>query len=163
LKQHFSILRRCYYETGTVVKLIVILYLMSFADIAFGQTPGTQKWSSSTGGTIYYVSPAIGSDGTVYIGSYSGKLYAVNPNGSLKWTFTTGGPIYYSSPAIGSDGTIYVGSQDNNLYAVNPMARGSGPLRLQVMSTVLRRSGMMEPSMSGRTTTNCTLSTRIAP
>ncbi|MGD8507021.1 MAG: PQQ-binding-like beta-propeller repeat protein, partial [Candidatus Bathyarchaeota archaeon] len=33
------------------------------------------KWSYITGGAIYS-SPAIGSDGTVYVGSYDGKLYA---------------------------------------------------------------------------------------
>ena len=68
---------------------------------------------------MYYSSPAIGSDGTLYVGSMDGRLYAVNPDGTQKWVFTTG-DIIYSSPAISSDGTIYVGSDDNKLYAVNP-------------------------------------------
>jgi hypothetical protein len=62
-------------------------------------------------------SPAIGADGTIYVGSADMKLYAINPDGSEKWHFTTQGAIA-SSPAIGSDGTIYIGSSDNNLYAV---------------------------------------------
>jgi outer membrane protein assembly factor BamB len=66
-----------------------------------------------------YSSPAIGSDGTIYVGSYDNNLYAINPNGSKKWAFKTANGLY-SSPAIGSDGTIYVGSYDNNLYAINP-------------------------------------------
>ncbi|MFC1944923.1 PQQ-binding-like beta-propeller repeat protein [Chloroflexota bacterium] len=76
------------------------------------------KWSFDTG-TYVRSSPAIGSDGTIYCGSFNGNLYAINPDGSLKWSFTTRGPIE-SSPAIGSDGTIYVGSGDYKLYAINP-------------------------------------------
>lgn len=75
------------------------------------------KWVYSLGPT-YYSSPAIGSDGTIYIGTsywamYAGVapeygLYAINPDGTLKWKYTTGdtGPIR-GSPAIASDGTIY--------------------------------------------------------
>ncbi|MDB4805128.1 immunoglobulin domain-containing protein, partial [bacterium] len=57
---------------------------------------------------MVYSSPAIGSDGTIYVGSNSGNLYAINPDGTQKWAFETGGGVS-SSPAIGSDGTIYVG------------------------------------------------------
>ena len=65
-------------------------------------------------------SPAIGSDGTVYVGSLDNKLYAlIGKNGVKRWGFETGDSIVYSSPAIGSDGTVYVGSQDNKLYAIN--------------------------------------------
>jgi len=41
-----------------------------------GQTPGTKKWEFQTGGLVYS-SPAIGSDGTVYVGSWDGKVYAI--------------------------------------------------------------------------------------
>ena len=66
-----------------------------------------------------YSSPAIGPDGTIYVGSQDDYLYAVNSNGTLKWRLQTGG-VVRSSPAIGPDGTIYVGSYDNRLYAINP-------------------------------------------
>ena len=69
---------------------------------------GTQKWAFTTGGWVYS-SPAIGADGTIYVGSDDHKLYAVNPNGTQKWAFNTGIAVD-SSPAIGADGTIYVGS-----------------------------------------------------
>jgi outer membrane protein assembly factor BamB len=84
---------------------------------------GTAKWSApfvagslndGSGDTIS--SPAIGSDGTIYIGSFDGNLYAVNPDGTEKWAFPTGGSVA-SSPAIGSDGTIYVNGP--TLCAVN--------------------------------------------
>ena len=35
-------------------------------------------------------SPAIGADGTIYVGSEDDKLYAINPDGSQKWAFSTG-------------------------------------------------------------------------
>ena len=69
--------------------------------------------------TSNYSSPAIGPDGTIYVGSQDNYLYAVNGDGTLKWRFQTGG-VVRSSPAIAADGTIYVGSYDNRLYAVNP-------------------------------------------
>ena len=45
---------------------------------------GTLKWSYSTGGLVQS-SPAVGSDGTVYVGSFDNNLYAINPDGTLKW------------------------------------------------------------------------------
>jgi hypothetical protein len=78
--------------------------------------PGAEGWSFPTGGAVYS-SPALGPDGTVYVGSYDGKLYAVTAEGQLKWSFPTGGRIY-SSPALGPDGTVYVGLDDGKLYAV---------------------------------------------
>jgi outer membrane protein assembly factor BamB len=80
--------------------------------------PGKLKWSFTTGALVYSP-PSIGSDGTIYVGSYDNKLYAINPDGTEKWNFMTGDSIG-SSPAIGSDGTIYVGSYDNKLYAIHP-------------------------------------------
>ncbi len=81
--------------------------------------PGELKWSFSTGGSIKS-SPAIDSNGTIYIGSDDYNIYAIKLNGTKKWNFTTGYRIWSSSPAIASDGTIYIGSQDNKLYAINP-------------------------------------------
>jgi outer membrane protein assembly factor BamB len=76
------------------------------------------KWSYQTGGPIGYSSPAIGSDGAVYVGSNDKKLYAIKSDGTFKWSYQTG-DIIYSSPAIGSDGTVYVGSDNGKLYAIN--------------------------------------------
>ena len=65
---------------------------------------------------ISYSSPAVGTDGTVYVGSSDGHFHAVNgANGKRKWKYKTGGPVL-SSPAIGADGTVYVGSEDGFLY-----------------------------------------------
>ena len=105
-----------------MVKSILSLSLfIHCASLAFAQSQWIigKKWSFQTGFDVDS-SPAIGSDGTIYVGSYDDYLYAINPDGSRKWRFKTGGYVSYSSPAAGSDGTIYVGSEDNNLYAINP-------------------------------------------
>ena len=79
---------------------------------------GTPIWEFETGSFVSS-SPAIGSDGTVYVGSSDKKLYAINGKTGVKlWEFETGFSVF-SSPAIGSDGTVYVGSADKKLYALN--------------------------------------------
>ena len=84
-----------------------------------GPASPEQLWAFFPTRGYIYSSPAIGSDGTIYIGSSDDNLYALNPDGTEQWAFATGNWIN-SSPAIGSDGTIYVGSEDANLYAINP-------------------------------------------
>ena len=99
-----------------------------------GPTTSNIKWMyTSPSGSGIYSSPAIGSDGTIYIGSDDGGLYAINTDGTLKWRFSAGSQIR-SSPAIGSDGTIYVGSEDQFLYAINP--NGTLKWKFQTGSTV---------------------------
>lgn len=76
-------------------------------------------WQATTGNSIT-ASPAIAPDGSVYIGSIDGYVYAYNPDGSQKWTpFNTGGLVDTCSPAIGDDGTVYVGSFSGYLYALD--------------------------------------------
>ena len=67
-------------------------------------------------------SPAIGVDGTVYIGSDDGMLYAVSADGTLIWASDTGDDVR-SSPSIAPDGTVYVGSHSRAVYAL----RGGPP------------------------------------
>ncbi len=77
-----------------------------------------RQWRFRAGDSIQS-SPAIGEDGTIYIGADDGNLYALASDGKEKWRFQTNDRIV-SSPAIGVDGTIYVGSLDGRLYAVKP-------------------------------------------
>jgi hypothetical protein len=80
---------------------------------------GTFKWSYPAGYGIYS-SPAIGTDGTIYVGSHDARFYAISPDGTLRWSYETDGGMIYSSPAIGADGTIYVGSLNYTFYALSP-------------------------------------------
>jgi outer membrane protein assembly factor BamB len=88
---------------------------------ALNTTNGKEIWTNPfimEGGITS--SPAIGNDGTIYIGCLDGKLYAINPNRSLKWRFSTGDSIG-SSPIIGNDGVICFGSFDKSFYVLNPI------------------------------------------
>ncbi len=77
------------------------------------------SWCFSTGGQIE-ASPVIDFDGTVYIGSSDGNLYAFAADGtSPKWTAQIGGRLK-SSAAIGSDGTVYIASTSGQLAALDP-------------------------------------------
>ena len=70
-------------------------------------------------GPIIESSPAIGKDGTVYVGSRDDKVYALDgKTGQRKWEFRTGDDVT-CSPAVGDDGTVYVGSWDMKLYALD--------------------------------------------
>ena len=92
--------------------------LLATNKVAAAEKIGTALWEFKTGGYVES-SPAIGSDGTVYVGSWDNKPYAINGKSGVKlWEFETGDWVN-SSPAIGSDGTVYVGSGDNKLYAIN--------------------------------------------
>jgi len=73
------------------------------------------RWRFATGSPVT-ASPAVDSDGTIYIGSWNGWFYALNNFGLLKWRYKTGN-IIRSSAAIADDGTVYVGSNDTYLYA----------------------------------------------
>lgn len=82
------------------------------------------KWKLGLDKAVYYSCPAIGDDGTIYVGTgifmmtTSGSLWAVNPDGTVKWSY----PLDYNaySPVIGPDGTIYIEDSWNNAYAVTP-------------------------------------------
>ena len=112
---------------------------------AINHINGAIKWDFKTLGDVDS-SPAIGSDGTIYVGSdgrhfaygndkasyirinptTEGFLYAINPNGTKKWLFNAPGYVLDalgdvdSSPAVGADGTIYFGSDKNDVFALNP-------------------------------------------
>nr|WP_319374819.1 PQQ-binding-like beta-propeller repeat protein [uncultured Methanobacterium sp.] len=82
-----------------------------------GPQTNTTKWTY--GDLTVYGSAVIGTDGTIYVASYDGILYAFNSKGVLLWTWTTRSYIL-GSPTIGSDGTIYITNWMNSTtYAIS--------------------------------------------
>jgi outer membrane protein assembly factor BamB/subtilisin family serine protease len=90
----------------------------AYSVVALDAKTGTLKWSTGIPATVYS-SPAIGADGTLYVGDRVGHLYALDPiTGVAKWMFQAAGMLY-GSPTVGADGTVYVGSDDHHVYAVD--------------------------------------------
>jgi outer membrane protein assembly factor BamB len=73
-------------------------------------------------------SAAIGPDGTLYIGSFPGNLFALRDPGSgdalgVFWRFhPPGASSFHATPAIGRDGTVYIGFSTGG---ATPEARGT--------------------------------------
>lgn len=83
-----------------------------------GAQTGHVRWAYTTSGNVQS-SPVIGANGTVYVGSYDRKLYAICPDGEKKWSCASG--IITTSPALGLDGTVYFAtrSESSVIHAVN--------------------------------------------
>ena len=75
-----------------------------------------QKWHFSTDGRIGS-SPAV-ADGTVFIGSSDGNVYALDvSSGTERWRFSTGAGVW-GSPAVTND-TVVIGSNNHVVYALD--------------------------------------------
>ncbi|MHC4334276.1 MAG: outer membrane protein assembly factor BamB family protein, partial [Planctomycetota bacterium] len=100
----------------------------------YGPELGCVKWTFDTAGPIptsitigaydrvpnsaVLSAASVGPDGTIYVGTESGRLHAIDIDGNLRWTHTADGFIY-SSPAVSTDGnTIYVCSGDGVVDAL---------------------------------------------
>ena len=97
-----------------------------------------------TGYDYVQSSPAV-VDGTVYVGSLDGNLYALAADtGSLQWTFNTKGKIR-GTPAV-DQGTVFFGSWDKLMYALDAL---TGEVRWaigvggQVQSTPVVANGLV--------------------
>ena len=80
---------------------------------------GDLKWSCPLTKSIILSGPALGPDGSIYVGSHDHFIYALSQDGRLKWKFETGYAVV-SAPIVDAKGTIYVFSADGFLYALNP-------------------------------------------
>jgi outer membrane protein assembly factor BamB len=127
-------------ESSPAVGVDGIIYFGSHDGNLYAVNPdGTEKWRFYAGPPNYderwkvsksiMASPAVASDGTIYIYSSANYLYAIRPDGTKKWQFyVKWHNDFWSSPTIGPDGTIYIGSArsqedpnyDGGLHAINP-------------------------------------------
>ena len=68
---------------------------------------GQLKWKFETGWKVSS-SPAIGANGTIYVGGDK-YVYALDEeNGAKKWLFKREGIHNFSTPTIDSNGTVYI-------------------------------------------------------
>jgi outer membrane protein assembly factor BamB len=78
---------------------------------AINISDGSLKWSASAAGDAYF--PIVDKNGVIYFTEKlaSGKVYAINPDGSQKWTITIGGTLNYGGLVLDENGIIYGGAQ----------------------------------------------------
>ncbi|MCF8026168.1 MAG: PQQ-binding-like beta-propeller repeat protein [Desulfobacteraceae bacterium] len=99
-----------------------------YAVSAQPETEGTEEWRQCVGGDVDST-PAVDTQGFVYVGSEDGNVYCLEPEtGAIVWQFPAGSRnagAFFSSPAIDEDlERLYIGSTDDYLYALN-MNNGS--------------------------------------
>jgi hypothetical protein len=80
LSRGFARARR--WARGTACGLLACLGIVAIPRV-LAQADGTLKWTFHTQG-IVVSSPAIANDGTIYVGSESQRLFALNPNGTAQ-------------------------------------------------------------------------------
>jgi outer membrane protein assembly factor BamB len=68
-------------------------------------------------------SPAIGNDGTIFVGSGNQVVYAVSSLGTQLWSFLADGAVW-SSPIVDANNRVYVGSGKGSLYPLFPCPSG---------------------------------------
>jgi len=88
--------------------------------VAVSLLDGSVVWRAALDAEVY-ATPAVGKDGTVFVGTFAGSMYAVNPSGDVVWqcTPTDAGEIK-ASPAVGPDSTVYFATRNGRLYRLNP-------------------------------------------
>lgn len=75
------------------------------------------KWMFQTRGKVS--TPAVGDDGTIYIGSTEGALYAINYDGSEQWRYSFGADSRVGPPSVGKDGSVYFYTATHGLIALD--------------------------------------------
>jgi PGF-CTERM protein len=81
--------------------------------------PATRRWRVETGNAVG--ASATVTDGTVFVGSETGDLYALDvATGETRWRFDTGWPVRRAPAAVG--GRVFVGA------GVSPVGALSGPI-----------------------------------
>ena len=73
---------------------------------------GNIKWTYPYLGQYIFTTPALGYDGTIYMGAdYPSRIVAINPDSTLKWEFIFKRDIH-SSPVVDKNGIIYLAVSD---------------------------------------------------
>ncbi len=92
---------------------------------AVGPQSGHVEWSRDLGANIT-PGPVVGADGTVYVATNAGVLYALDPStGRTRWTFQGGGPLGGAvdlsvSPLVLPSGSILWPGPRGTLFEISP-------------------------------------------
>jgi sugar lactone lactonase YvrE len=82
---------------------------------AYATDDGHKLWGAALGGTPG--APALGPDGTIYIGSSDGALHAIAPNGTPRWRYATAG-FPQAAPVVAAN-AIYGATDKGTVFALD--------------------------------------------
>ncbi|UCC82910.1 MAG: PQQ-binding-like beta-propeller repeat protein [Gemmatimonadota bacterium] len=113
------------------------IYVPSYAACPGGSDPsqgclyaadpnGNVKWTVTIGEGVWNASPAVGADGTIYLGGLDYNVYAVSSTGQVLWTYLTGWWVASPPTLDPTVPVVYIGSDDGNLYALRTFATTPG-------------------------------------
>jgi len=100
-------------DTGAVIAKDGTLVFASGSHVFDVRRGGDIAWRFSAKGKIF-TAPAIGDDGTIYVGSQDDHAYAITPAGSEKWAVSLSADVD-GSPAISDDGGIFFGTDADDV------------------------------------------------
>jgi outer membrane protein assembly factor BamB len=102
---------------------------------AFDASTGKQLWKSADLASAIVGTPAVSSDGVIYVGTFGKEMIALNvADGSIKWRFTTQDWIW-SGPAL-ENNVLYFGDLSGYLYALNA-SDGTTLWRIQPQNAIV--------------------------
>ena len=87
---------------------------------------GVSDFASTSGPDILWTydlespmfsSPILDNSDNVYIGTYAGKFFSIDPSGALRWSFETGSDIR-STATMDTGGNIYFGTKNGRVYSL---------------------------------------------
>ncbi len=86
---------------------------------ALSSSSGSTKWTFTAGGAVN-VTPMINADGSVYVGSANGTLYALaESTGVQRWSHSIGSPITASPADYPLTHLVFVGASNGTLTALS--------------------------------------------
>ena len=89
--------------------------------VTLRQSDGRVRWTFEADTNNLWWRPALAPDGTIYLHSSQGFIYALSPDGGLKWTQKVV-TWPYVPPSAGPDGALYAGSI-SYVYRISPQGQ----------------------------------------
>ncbi len=146
----------CYGRIGNVSSAVVgdgVVYLTSWLGgyiYAVSSEDGIPLWNFNPwiSNANIWGTPCVGDDGTVYVLYYttsdnsSGRLYAINANGTEKWHCTLGMMNANSSSPVIRDGALYVGIDSGQMfYSINVDSSSLAPSHWPCLHGDMKHTG----------------------
>jgi outer membrane protein assembly factor BamB len=102
---------------------------------SYDEATGRKLWESQDLGGAVVGTPAVGTDGAIYVGTFGKEMIALDAaSGTIKWRFTTQDWVW-SGPAL-DNGKLFFGDLTGNLYALNA-ADGTALWRIQPQNAIV--------------------------